>query len=733
MRKSKNLKLENSWSRLFDGLVAALCIAGAALFIHYFQLDFNKTLSRQNEQPVGTITYKYKAVQRRFVDRVLWDRLQRESPVYDGDFIRTEDLSEATVFFSGGGIVDLAENSLIQIFAKDSLPRLDVSEGGVNVNAQNSDFVVSSGGNTVKVDTGGIVSTRTGPEGQLGLWVSEGKATVSTPGGVHEASAGSAVSLNKDGAAESLPMTAVLSPRPGARLISNQQSGLPVEFVFKPINYSGERTRLEISVSRNFETFEFARDLDANQVTVNFTPGVFWWRAYPAQGGEAPSSAAAGKLSIHYSPAPALLTPTAAQLFTYKTDYPQLRFRWSEDSQENPASHYLLEIADNPALNNPQVRIQARTSSALHSGLGAGRWYWRVTPGFSAEYDGSPAPSSVSSFTIMQSDALPPPSLMAPAPETVFSLDGEREDIWFSWKPGTEAEAYTIRISRSRDLTNPRITETNKNTYYVYNAQNTALESGRYFWGVFGTIRGTDTQLSPVWSFIAGTVPPEAPATPAPVVSTAPVTAPSPPKAEPAPAPAPVVPQVKPANNFVFRADHLRGASGIDFSWTPAGNYTFTLFQEGAAQRSILSTSVLGDSFTLSDLTILSRGQYMWQIKAGNRIVAENRFTINIPPVRKLELRDIGTVFSIRSARSAHLMQRISWFRDENAARYELVVEAQDEENNFREIFRTRTQNGFAEVPVDSGLHRFKLRIFNLLNQFEYETNWATFTIILAR
>jgi hypothetical protein len=808
MQKNKSLKSWTKFSIFCDSLVILLWCAGAALCIHYFRLDFYKTLSRQNEYPVGTVTYKYKAVQRRFVNRLLWDRLQRESPVYNGDFIRTEDLSEATVTFTGGGIVDLAENSLIQIFAQQSVPRLEVSSGGVSVNAQESDFVVSSGGNTVKVDFGGVVSTRTSSEGKMDLWVSEGRATVSTQEGVHEANAGSAISLSGDGSVESVPMTAVLSPRPNARFISRTQAGVSVEFVFNPVAYAGEHTRLEISSSRNFEEKILSRNLQNNKTTVSLPPGAWWWRAYPAKPdqNEPPASAAAGKLTVLYVQPPELLAPENGRVFIFRKDYPAIRYRWSEGA----APSYFLEAADNPGMENPVFQVRLKGLSALNSQLGPGRWYWRITPEFSAEYEGSVEPAPVSSFVIEQREEFPAPALIAPTAGSVLSIARNREDTWFSWKSPVEMESYTLKISKNQDLSDPVFTQTMRNSYFVYGAQDTLLKEGRYYWAVFGTSDATDSRLSPVWSFFAapalipvfppdnytlkdtrvadlrfswrGTVPArrfqisreagfsslslDDPVTGDShrisnldagtwywrvsgegeeslpriftVTSTAPVqaAAPSVPAVQeaPPPPPEPPAPRFEPANNFIFKAEDLREKESIGFSWPAAsreGGYTFTLL--GPDGNQIISVPAPENSFILRDLKHLRNGHFIWQVSSGGKTIAENRFTISMPEVRKTELRDMGTVFSVKSASDTQLKQRISWFRDENASRYELVVEKKDEGGGYTEIYRNISRNAFDEVPVDRGSYRFKVRIFNLLGQFEHETNWAAFNIILAQ
>lgn len=66
--------------------------------------------SKLNEQPIATITLKYKTAQRKFMDRVVWDRLRQDSPVYNGDTIHTATLSEANIWFNDGNVMELMEN-----------------------------------------------------------------------------------------------------------------------------------------------------------------------------------------------------------------------------------------------------------------------------------------------------------------------------------------------------------------------------------------------------------------------------------------------------------------------------------------------------------------------------------------------------------------------------------------------------------------------------------------------
>jgi hypothetical protein len=93
--------------------------------VFFFWRDFNQTLTRLNEAPIAEVTWKQKNAQRRFADRVLWDRLRMTSPVYDEDLVRTAELSEAVIAFTESPyLIVVHENTLLHITApqKDTDP-----------------------------------------------------------------------------------------------------------------------------------------------------------------------------------------------------------------------------------------------------------------------------------------------------------------------------------------------------------------------------------------------------------------------------------------------------------------------------------------------------------------------------------------------------------------------------------------------------------------------------------
>jgi hypothetical protein len=477
------------------------------LFLNLFRIDLYSTLTRQTEQPIATITFKYRAAQRRFVDRVLWDRLKRESPVYEGDFIRTAEISEATVTFAGGSaVIDLAENSLIQIHEEDGGVRIDVNGGELSASTPDLPLVLVSGDSLVMVATGGVVKAGVNGE-DLTLRVMEGTASFTGRGGTGNSgftgnvSAGETVAL---GGAEprTLREVAALFPLPQARFLNPKPGTFSVPFRWN-LNDPGpeETTRLEIAGDRSFSRILFSGDFAGDTAAVELEPGSYFWRVSLVNGEEAGPSPNTLSFKILSAPAPVLITPVEGYRYQFRSRRPSVRFHWTETDE---AAFYILEAADNPEMANPALSQEVRGTSFYFSGLGPGTWYWRVQPVFPALYEGAAGEGVPVSFSIVQSGDLRAPELRMPQDREMVDVAAGRGDVYFSWRPETEARSYRIRVSPNRDLTNPVLDETVPDNFYVHRAGQNAITPGQYYWAVLQTdIEGNDTALSPVYSLNA--------------------------------------------------------------------------------------------------------------------------------------------------------------------------------------------------------------------------------------
>jgi hypothetical protein len=178
-----------------------------------------------------------------------------------------------------------------------------------------------------------------------------------------------------------------------------------------------------------------------------------------------------------------------------------VRFQWTETEE---AAFYTLEAANNPQMTNPALRQEVRGTSFYSSALEPGTWYWRVRPVFPAAYEGAAGEVLPASFSIVQSGDLRAPELQLPQDRGMVNVAAGRGDVYFSWRPETEARSYRIRISANRDLNNPVVDERVRDNFYAYRAGQNAMTPGQYYWAVSqADTEGNDSAFSPARSFTA--------------------------------------------------------------------------------------------------------------------------------------------------------------------------------------------------------------------------------------
>ena len=135
MQKKIKSKQNDSLFKYFV-ITIFICLIGAFISSALFYKGFFRALTKLNEEPIATITFKYKTAQRKFLERVVWDRLRQNSPVYNGDTIHTENLAEATVYFIDGNVMNLSENTMAQVFlSEDQLLTAELTDGYATVDA----------------------------------------------------------------------------------------------------------------------------------------------------------------------------------------------------------------------------------------------------------------------------------------------------------------------------------------------------------------------------------------------------------------------------------------------------------------------------------------------------------------------------------------------------------------------------------------------------------------------
>jgi hypothetical protein len=215
--KHKKHKHKNHYFRFIDFLIVVFCLSAMAYSINLFRLDLFQTINLKNVQPVGRIIIKNNIVQRRVADRVLWDRLAVQSPVYLGDLIHTAELSAATIDMEGQRI-DLGENTLIRIqpvMDSSGTLQIELVDGNLDVAAatDGGGLQLNLKGRRVKISEGTTLSAAV-KQDALAVQVNSGTAAFIEEEEHREISSGTMIVLDSEGTEKIHP--AVVVPPPNA-------------------------------------------------------------------------------------------------------------------------------------------------------------------------------------------------------------------------------------------------------------------------------------------------------------------------------------------------------------------------------------------------------------------------------------------------------------------------------------------------------------------------------------
>ena len=275
-------KINKADVKKIDAIILIVCLIGFLISGIIFWMTYTGTLTRLNEEPVGLIVFKKRTAQRRFIDRVVWDRLRQTSPVYNGDTIRTIEFSEAIVNFGDElSYLTLNEKTMIQIFYSDREGgRIKFSEGQLTVKTGLRNIVVMSRDSEIVID--GQVRLNSNEKG-FDIFVLEGQAYFNR----ERLESGDFIALDANGEQNLLPSIAMTTFGSSSRMMGRAGTTTDVVFSWKEFNFTDDtHVIVEAALDGDFSRL-VSRGIvtGATSTTLNLESGNYWWRAYPVRSG----------------------------------------------------------------------------------------------------------------------------------------------------------------------------------------------------------------------------------------------------------------------------------------------------------------------------------------------------------------------------------------------------------------------------------------------------------------
>ena len=649
--------------RPLDIFIIIFFLAIAAAGLEFFRRDLLQTFSLQNAEPVGTIVIKRNTVQRRLSDRVVWDRLSNESPVYVGDLIRVAEISNATLFIDANSI-DIEENTLIRITrgADGEGVRISLSEGSLSLAADENagSLTIDLNGQQIQTGQGTVLSASVSDERRL-ILVNEGSARfVGSGGETREIPSGALIATGADGRERMDRAVVVSQPLPHARYVKTSSEPLLVNFAWNRVRLAPDMLlRLEIAQDSGFSRITRTVNNLNSSAQAQFDTGLWFYRILYQN-----EVLGTGQLSVADGSGARLVSPAFNSRFTYQDELPSINFQWAGSEE---AVSYILEVSNSSDFFIPQVQTQVFSASHAVSGLGEGMWFWRVRSVFPpvfgdgnffsstaffriersaepvldislAEWIAQEAPSSVlpselpsdiAPVTLVEITPLPVPEINLENPVNgaqIAGLTALRQSITFIWNTSEKIVSSRFILSRNvNPLQSPeRIIANPPRSINIEN-----LAQGVWYWTI-------EIQTEDKLTVVAQ--PSRVQVMPIPLL--------------------PVARNMQPAGGARFGHADLLGRSVV-FRWAAvqgATAYNFTLYQQTQGSRRQIIRTVIngGTSYTLPNLNLLSRGTFVWQLEAvhirGGEVeqrgnVGENIFIIDIPSPGPVRIEDTGVLY----------------------------------------------------------------------------------------
>lgn len=464
-----------------DFLVILLCLSAAGFFAYLFWQDLNSFTVRSDKSEVGTISFKHNVAQRKFDDRVVWERIANGTKLYYGDTIRTSDLAEAVLTLNDGTVVDLGENTMIQVgsYAGGGI-QISISGGDIQVDSTAASSMVSlrlDDGSLVNVGAGSSVSAKSDSEnGIQNVEVKNGSAQITTESG-ETAELGYGDSVNVEGGSEIQKRdVTVIYPPKEKKILNTTEGFIPVRFEWKSRN--SEPVTIQTSYSRDFTKIITSREIaNSSSAELRVANGIVFWRVFTQSSKD---SAVTGKLTVEKLSPVAGVSPSASAVFRYRNELPRLSFRW--DGNEF-AERYRILVSSTPDMKSVAYDSEVTGNFTTVASLGAGEYWWQVTPYYSVNSLGYAGGSEPLPFRIIRSQEIRRPELTVPADNTQI-IYKQNIATNFIWKSELKDSSYELSIARDYDFNNVVFSVTTEETRFAREFSPSELRDGTYYWKI---------------------------------------------------------------------------------------------------------------------------------------------------------------------------------------------------------------------------------------------------------
>ena len=416
--------------RSWDLFVVASTITLIGVFSWLLHRERSRAFMDREGESIGTVSYRYRVARKKNGSTVVWQDVDQNSSVYRNDWIRTDDLSEATVKLNDEIQIELDQNTMIVLSREDSesslkleggslrIRRLTGSGGPLRLFTESSRYRLLQGdleirrvGKTEILQTGekkALIQDEASPDK---------KPIFLAPFSSYHKSAEGAGELESSIFRPELP-----APDTSYFVLPGEKK--MVQFSWK----GGDHAILEVATDPFFTGTRKEIPAGSGEASLTLEPGQYFWRVHSFDPEE---SSVVRKLTIYPRETLSLLSPVEDEIIRSIEEKTPVKLRWKPTLR---SGEFVVELSADPAFSSILASRLTRASS-LGVFLPPGQFFWRV---HSRNRSGEAVlPSAVASFRIRPDgeslSILYPPEGIHIAQERILEAGG----ILFRWDTST--------------------------------------------------------------------------------------------------------------------------------------------------------------------------------------------------------------------------------------------------------------------------------------------------------
>ena len=489
MKKKTKSKLH-----LSDVVLILICLSSALFFLYLFYKDLYSYTIRSDKKPIGEISFNYRTTQRKFDDRVVWERVNQNAQLYNADTIRTAAEARTSIKFKDGTVLDLFENTMLQVFYDENEGlKISISDGGIELDsseAERESKVIFEDGSSVKVDSGtSLAANADTKSSEKNVEVKTGSAQITTEAGdAMDLTEGTSVNVSNKGRILKNPISVTYPPKELKILNTDDNEYTNVEFNWK----IDTATPVIIQTSRLKNFSELLSDEVVNyesSYTLEAPNGTIYWRVLTMYTIDNPIE---GKITIDNDTQMHVVSPLNKATYRYYTDLPRIKFRWS--GNEN-AAHYRLVVSSSRDMQNVVSTREVQDAFLTLDTIREGTWYWQVTPYYAFNNIGYAGGSEISSFVVTKAEQYNPPELLVPASNATLSRKADTAlNVTFAWKTELSEAEHTLLIAKDELMDNIVFSETVRGNRFQKELDQNSFQDGTYYWKIKRTSYQADDE-----------------------------------------------------------------------------------------------------------------------------------------------------------------------------------------------------------------------------------------------